>query len=249
MLRTRIATWTLVVLACAGLVLVALVAAVILLGERNPDKRAIICMALGLVILWCILGGVLMRLGRDRFVSLMARVRIPWQIKFVVLCIVMALLEEAVTVSMTNLGPWFGAVSDAAHITASKSYLETVCLDSVIIFVPQFMCWAFLLWLWDFKPVEVMLLYGLTGWIMEGLHSGPGNWGAVGMWVYVYGLMVYLPACTVPPDRKAWPVRWWTWPLATLSGLTLAILFAIPVVPLIWFFHWLLGPIHRLSGS
>ena len=141
MLRTRIATWTLVVLACVGLVLVALVAAVILLGERNPDKRAIICMALGLVILWCILGGVLMRLGRDRFVSLMARVRIPWQIKFVVLCIVMALLEEAVTVSMTNLGPRFGAVSDAAHIAASKSYLETVCLDSVIIFVPQFMCW------------------------------------------------------------------------------------------------------------
>ncbi|MCX5671036.1 MAG: hypothetical protein NTU94_06925, partial [Planctomycetota bacterium] len=97
MLRTRIATWTLVVLASAGLVLVALVAAAILLGERDPDKRAIICMALGLVILWCILGGVLMRLGRDRFVSLMARVRIPWQIKFVVLCIVMALLEEAVT--------------------------------------------------------------------------------------------------------------------------------------------------------
>ena len=36
---------------------------------------------------------------------------------------------------------------------------------------------------------------------------------------------------------KAWPVRWWTWPLGTISGLTLAILFAIPVVPLIWFFH------------
>jgi hypothetical protein len=28
-----------------------------------------------------------------------------------------------------------------------------------------------------------------------------------GFWVFVYGLIVYLPACTVPVDRGAKPVR------------------------------------------
>jgi len=216
------------------------------------DKRAIFRMGLGLILVWIALGGTLMWLVRKRFVALMARVKIHWAVKFVLLCIAMALLEEAVTTSLTNLGPSFGAVTDAAHCTASKNYFKVVCTNSVIIFVPQFMCWAFLLWFLDFAPVEVMLLYGLTGWIMEGLHSGPGNWLAVGMWTYVYGLMVWLPACTVPADRRTWrasagrtlwPVRWWVWPLGTLSGLSLAILFAIPMIPLILFFNWLLADV------
>lgn len=161
-------------------------------------------------------------------------------------------LEEAVTTSLTNLGPAFGAVTDAARITASKNYLKVVCTNSVIIFVPQFMCWAFLLWFLDFAPIEVMLLYGLTGWIMEMLLNGFGHWGEVIMWTFVYGLMVWLPACTVPADRKTWrasagcrlwPVRWWMWPLGTLSGLSLAILFAIPMIPVILFFKWLLADV------
>ena len=35
-----------------------------------------------------------------------------------------------------------------------------------------------------------------------------------GFWVFVYGLMVYLPACTVPRDRAALPVRRWHYLLA-----------------------------------
>ena len=247
MLRTYIAIGLLIYVAATGVVLHTVVALVVFHGERDPDKRAILCMGLGLIIIWCILGGTIMRLVREPFKALMARVRIHWTVKFVLLCIAMALLEEAVTVSMTNLAPIFGGVTEAAHITAYKGYLETVCLDSVIVFVPQFMCWAFLLWLWDFKPVEVMLLYGLTGWVMEALHSGPDNWNAVGMWTFVYGLMVYLPACTVPPDRKAWPVRWWTWPVGTISGL-LAIVLGLPLAPLVWLLHWLIGPVHKLGG-
>jgi hypothetical protein len=162
-------------------------------------------------------------------------------VKFVVLCIVMALLEEAVTTSLTNLAPVFGGVTDAARITASKNYLEVVCLHSVIVFVPQFITWAILLWLVDYTPVEVMLLYGLTGWIMEILTFGWDNLGAVGMWTYVYGLMVYLPACTVPPDREVWRAGWWAWPLGIAGALLGAIRVALALVPVVWLFHWLLG--------
>ncbi len=35
-----------------------------------------------------------------------------------------------------------------------------------------------------------------------------------GFWVFVYGLMVYLPVCTVPQDRLGRPLRWWHYPLA-----------------------------------
>jgi hypothetical protein len=66
----------------------------------------------------------------------------------------------------------------------------------------------------------------------------------------VFGRRVWLPAPAgstggpswrTPAERKLWPVRWWVWPIGTLSGLTLAILFAIPLLPLILFFNWLLA--------
>ncbi len=51
----------------------------------------------------------------------------------------------------------------------------------------------------------------------------------MGMWVYVYGLVVYLPAATVPEDRRARPVRWWHWPMAVV----MPILWSLPVVGLV----------------
>jgi hypothetical protein len=50
-----------------------------------------------------------------------------------------------------------------------------------------------------------------------------------GFWVFVYGLMVYLPACTVPQDRPAKPPRWWSYPLAVVLPFPFVVL-AAPVV-------------------
>ncbi|MHB0960095.1 MAG: hypothetical protein ACYC0X_19830 [Pirellulaceae bacterium] len=58
-----------------------------------------------------------------------------------------------------------------------------------------------------------------------------------GFWVFVYGLMVFLPACTVPGDRGAKPPRWWHYPVA----IVLPILAAIPVVPLVVLLRQWLG--------
>jgi hypothetical protein len=42
------------------------------------------------------------------------------------------------------------------------------------------------------------------------------GWGLIILWIYVYGLMLYLPAYCLPRDRPAREVRWWHYPLAVI---------------------------------
>ena len=122
-----------------------------------------------------------------------------------------------------------GGVTEAARITASKNYLEVILKYSVIAFVPFFLCWGWLLSRYDFRPIEVLLLFGLNGTLAETITFGPQNLIQVGMWVWVYGLMAYLPGCTVPEERRASTVRWWHW----LMAVFLPLVFIIPLVS--WF--------------
>lgn len=92
-----------------------------------------------------------------------------------------------------------------------------VFTNSVIVFVPLFLCWGWLLSRYDFRPIEVLLLFGLTGTLAETITFGPQNLIQVGMWVFVYGLMVYLCECT--EDQSAmnlvtepYPVQTARWP-------------------------------------
>lgn len=51
------------------------------------------------------------------------------------------------------------------------------------------------------------------------------------MWVFVYGLMAYLPACTVSEERGASTARWWHW----LMAVFLPLVFIVPMVLwLVW---------------
>ncbi len=205
-----------------------LVMVAILASHPKPDDRAIILMGGGLLLIWVVIGGIVMRRGRDRFVGWMVRIRLGWRLRFVLLCVLMALIEEAITTTLTNLGPWLGADTAAARITASTNYLEVVLFHSVIIFVPMFIAWAWLLGRYAFRPAEVMLLWGLTGTLAEMMSFGASPLVA-GFWIWVYGLMVYLPSHTIPHDRAARRVRPWHYPLA----LILPVLCAVPVVPLV----------------
>jgi hypothetical protein len=229
MTKQRLASRLLVGLAVWAAAAYAVVASIVVPHEKDPDKRAIVLMGGALMAIWCLLGGLLMRWQRDRLVRWARRIPLGWRTRFVLLCIALGLLEEAVTTGLTNAAGLFGGATDAARITASKNYLEVVLLHSVIVFVPMFICWALLLSRYAFAPGEVMLLFGLTGWLAELVTFGPQNVGLIGMWVYVYGLMVYLPACTAPADRRARAVRWWHWPLAVVAPFV----FAVPFVPVV----------------
>ena len=244
MRKDRLASLLLLGLGIWAAVVYAAVATIVVLGEKDPDKRAIVLMGGALLAIWALAGGLLMRWQRDRFVRLVRRVRLGWRTRFVLLCIVMALLEEAVTTGLSNASGLFGGVTPAARITASRNYLEVVLLHSVIVFVPMFICWGWMVGRWAFSPAEVMLLFGLTGWLAELVTFGPHNIGMIGMWVYVYGLMVYLPACTVPAERKARPVRWWHWPLAVV----LPFAFGVPFVPVVLLVRWACARFGLVAG-
>ena len=192
----------------------------------NPRVRAVLGMGWGLITLWILLGGTLMRFFRDPIAGLVRRVNLDWRIKFVVFATGLALAEEVVTTTMTNLAPLFGVKAGEAYITASTNYLDVVCLHSVVMFVPLFVGWAMILWRYAFSPFAVFLLFGLTGTIME-TNFGTKNPLEFAFWIFVYGLMVYLPAYSVPQERAARPPRWWHYPLA----IVVPFLF-IPLVPL-----------------
>ncbi len=213
------------ILAIWGMAAAVAVSMVVLVGERDADKRAVVAMGLGLIVIWCALGGLVMRLTRDRFAEWSRRLTIGWPLRFVLLCMAMALLEEAVTTSLTNAAPLLGAATEAARITSSKNYFEVIS-RSVVAFTPWFICWAWLLKRYDFRPLEVMLLFGLTGTLAESITFGFQHLAEIGMWVFVYGLMVYLPVQTVPGNRNVKPVRWWHW----IAAVALPLVFILPLV-------------------
>jgi hypothetical protein len=210
----------------------------IALTAMGPNSRAVILMGVGLILLWVALGGSLMFIFRNRIRGIVLGLRGDWRLKFVLFATLLALLEEAVTVSMTNLAPLFGVPVGAAYITSSVNYLDVVALHSVVVFVPMFIAWAFLLSRWDFTPAQVFLLFGLTGTLAEVSFGGMQQFAQIAMWTFVYGLMVFLPAYTIPSERGAKPVRWWHFPMAVV----LPIVFSIPVAVLVGTLHPI--PIH-----
>ena len=207
--------------------------AVIALAAARPNTRAEILMGTGLVLLWILLGGTAMRLTRNPVRTLVQSIRIDWRIKFVLLAAILALVEETITTGMTNLAPLFGVPVGAAYITASANFFDVVCFHSVVVFIPMFAGWAVLLRYFAFSPNAVFLLFGLTGTLIETSFSGPQGLAEFGLWIFVYGLMVYLPAYTLPAERGAKRPPWWMYGAA----IFLPIVFAIPVAVVVGIVH------------
>ena len=146
----------------------------------------------------------------------------------------LALMEEAITTTMTNLAPLFGVKIGEAYITASTNCLDVVALHSVVVFVPMFVGWAVLLWRYDFSPFSVFVLFGLTGTLAE-MSFGPQQALQFGMWIFVYGLMVYLPAYALPAERNARAPRWWHYPIAVFVPFLFIPLIPLPLIKMLLF--------------
>ncbi len=193
---------------------------------KSPKMRAVLGMGWGLIILWIGVGGTLMYRFREPIREAVLKIRLGWRWKFILFATLLALAEEVITTTMTNLAPLFGVKVGEAYITASTNYLDVVALHSVVMFVPLFVGWAIILSRYAFSPFSVFLLFGLTGTAME-TNLGTKNPLEFGLWIFVYGLMVFLPAYCVPADRKTRPLRWWHYPLAVFVPFLF-----IPIVPL-----------------
>jgi hypothetical protein len=103
----------LILLASWGVLSTTAVAAFILSKDPDPDHRAIIKIATRLILVWCVLGGLVMYRFRDGFNAWATRIPLGWRTRFVVLCIIFAMLEGAVTTGLTNMAPLLGGVTDA----------------------------------------------------------------------------------------------------------------------------------------
>lgn len=199
----------------------------------DANSRAIMLMATGLMILWMIVGGGTMWKLRDAVRARVLEIQIPWALKFVLFCTALALTEEAIAVLMTNLAPVFGVPVGAAYITASANYFDVVTFHSVVVFVPMFMVWAFLLSRWDFSPAAVFLFFGITGFLSESIFAGTFDLTRAPFWVFIYGLMIWLPAyCLSPRERTKLP----HWPLYFLA-VFVPYLLAVPVALVVSSLH------------
>jgi hypothetical protein len=220
-------------------------ASIFLLQSEEPAARAVFGMMMGLIIFWVFIGGALQLRFRDRVREFVQHIPIHWRIKFVLFCILMAMLEEVVTVTMTNLAPVFGVNYGEAYITASGNWFDVVFFHSVVVFVPMYVAWSWLLSRYDFSPNTVFLLYGFTGTLGETISFGTQNIVLFGLWVFVYGLMIYLPAYSIPVKRDARSPSWWHYPLTIVFALVSAIVYIL----IVWGLGSLVGvhshvPIH-----
>jgi hypothetical protein len=197
--------------------------------SADPVSRAVLGMTWGLILLWVVLGGLLTLRFRESIRQRILKIDLNWRVKFVLMCIALALIEEAITTGMTNLAPFFGVRIGEAYITASANYLDVVLFHSVIVFVPMFFAWAWLLSRCDFSPNAVFLLFGLTGMLGEIISFGPQNLVLIGQWTYVYGLMIYLPAYSLPAERNARAPRFYHYPLAVIFPIICSIPVALVV--------------------
>ena len=195
--------------------------------RTDPVGRARLDMVWGLIILWVIICGSLMYRFRDPIRNFVLRIRLPWQIKFVLLATILALLEEVITTSMTNAAPVFGVPIGAAFITASTNFFDVVFFHSVIVLVGPFVFWALALKRYDFKPFALFLIWGITGVFAELTVIGPAAFVLFGQWIFVYGLMIFLPAYTLPPaiERGAREPKSYLYPLMIFLPLIFVPLF------------------------
>jgi hypothetical protein len=185
-------------------------------SSGKPVMRAVIYMSTVLTLTWNVAGGLLQWKARDRVRERVLALPGDWRLKFVLFCTLLALVEEAITTTLTNLAPLFGVPFGQAYITASGDYLDVVCLHSVVAFVPMFIGWSWMLRRWDFHPNAVFVLFGLTGTLAEFSIGGLLALLNIGFWSYIYGLMIYLPAYSLPPRAGLRTPRPWHYLMAVL---------------------------------
>lgn len=221
-----------IIIACLLVLTVCFALFMLIVGATatGPDvgmAQGISKMAVGLIILWIFIGGGLMYRFRDRVRDRVRAIPLRWEVKFVLFATLLACIEEAITTTMTNLAPAFGAKMGEAYITASANYFDVIFLHSVFpVIVPLFIGWMFILRRYDFKPFSVFLLFGILGVVCEASFIGPSALFGFPMWMFVYGLMVYLPAYCIPEDRGARKVNFFHY----LIAIPLAVIFALPLL-------------------
>ena len=201
-----IKNWQRTTIIILGLWLVIQTAALGALFQDKPLESAAVGMRWSLIFLWIVIVGGLTYWKRDWFKAKIQSNKISWPKKFILLATALALLEELIAISINNSAPSYGIELGLVNLTATTNYLDLILFHSVIVFIPMFIAWAQLLKKYDFSPFAVFMLFGLSGMLAEASLGGLGLF-EFAQWIFVYGLMVYLPAYAIPRERGALPPK------------------------------------------
>lgn len=158
-------------------------------------------MGFGLIVLWVIVGGSLMRRHQAALARFMVGYDRRWRTAFLVFSTLLACIEEAIACLMTNLGGVFGDPTGTAYITASGNYLDLVFRHSVVVIVPMLAAWVWLFGRFRFSATRAFLLFGGQGALAEIIFTGMAP-ALFPVWLYVYGLMIWLPAQAFGPAAE-----------------------------------------------
>jgi len=172
-----------------------------ILNSSNYEGFIRILMAWFLIIFWIFVGGYLTYKNRDRIKKIFNFIPGIWTVKFFVFVLGLMLLEEAIATVATNLAPLFGLEIGQVFITASSNYLQVILHHSVVSFIPVLLAWVWILKKYNFSANQTFWLFGVTGFLIEAVTFG--GVAEFGLWIPVYGLMIYLPAYCIPNDRGA----------------------------------------------
>lgn len=156
--------------------------------------HAMFLMAFLLFVIWVVIGGYLQKKYILQFYEKITEPKKYPILSFGLTATLLACAEEAITTFLTNQAPNLGSAVGKAYITASTNFFDVIFFHSVIVFVPMFFMLGYILKKYDISPFGAFLLFGIVGVIAEIGFSGPSTAINTPFWIFVYGLMVYLPA-------------------------------------------------------
>ena len=194
-------------------------------GDATNNEKAIIKMALLLNLIWCVGFGLYTLKNKNKIKQKFNQIKsdLSWKKKFFIFFLGLILLEEIITTTLTNLAPALGGEIGKSFITASTNYFEVIFFHSAIIFVPFIFIWIYLFSKYDFSANQAFLLFGLVGTLAEAMLSPFAL--ISGFWFFVYGLMIYLPAYTLPQRENLLPAGIW----AHIQAIILPFIVSIPM--------------------
>lgn len=171
--------------------------------KDDPVIHVAVDMLWFLALGWVLICGSIMYLLQDKFYALYVKIKWPFWLKFTVFALLFSMVEEAVAVTINNvLSPRSGGI---AKLTVSTDYLEVVTQHSIVALLPLFIIFGLLIPKFKLTQFQTFLLFGLVGVLAEYTVTGGIALVLFSLWIFVYGLMVYLPAryeSTIDPIKN-----------------------------------------------
>ncbi|KKQ83314.1 MAG: hypothetical protein UT07_C0006G0022 [Parcubacteria group bacterium GW2011_GWB1_38_8] len=156
---------------------------------RNEEFVAV-KMLWSLILFWIVVCGYLMHFYRDNFSRFFNNIKLKFLLKFVLFSSIFVLVEEGIA---TGINYYFYLNTGVSALTASTNYFEVIFKHSLVALVPLFIVFGLYLKKYKPSPEKAFLIFGIVGVFAETTVGGLLSLLQAGMWIFVYGLMIYLP--------------------------------------------------------